>query len=151
MYGKVQESGLTEIIPLICTSASSLEPVSSIFTSWVFSGLTLGSGCNLIAARLQATFHLLSALSPDDHRWMRAQWPCSSDDPNHPQPRLNCQCLHPAPLQPIVSSLCWTKNSQRQGHTGFSGGYTNSDTWYMSCKFFQNEFMGDCKILSTLS
>ena len=147
MRGKMQEYGLTEIIPLICTSASYLEPISSIFTSKVFSGLTLGSGGNLIAARLQSIFHLLSALSLGG---LRAQWPCSGGDPNHPQPRLNCQCLRPPPLQPIVSSLCWSKNSQRRGHTGCSGGHTNSDTWNVSCKSFQNESMGGYKILSTL-
>ena len=150
MYGKMQESGLTEIIPLICTSASYLEPISSIFTSRVFSGLTLGSGCDLMAARSQAIFHLLSALSLGGRRLNESTVALLRWCPNHSQPRLNCPCLRPPPLQPIVSSLCWTKNSQRQGHTGFSGGYTNSDTWYMSCKSFQNELMGGCKILSTL-
>ena len=37
MYGKMQESGLPEIIPLIL--GSYLGPVSYIFTSWVSSGL----------------------------------------------------------------------------------------------------------------
>ena len=39
MYGKMQESGLTEIIPLICTSAIWGQYPD---TSWVSSGLTQG-------------------------------------------------------------------------------------------------------------
>ena len=41
---------------------SYLGPVSCIFTSWVSSGLTTGSGCSLMAARWQVFFSDLSFL-----------------------------------------------------------------------------------------
>ena len=82
-----EASGLTEVIPLICTSAirespwteetgrlqsmgsqrvhhdwatkhtclfSYLRPVSRVLTSWVFSGLTIGSGCSLMVSEMAA-------------------------------------------------------------------------------------------------
>ena len=48
----MQDSGLTEIIPLIFHLIS-LGPVSCIFTSWVSWGLTVESSCSLMAARQQ--------------------------------------------------------------------------------------------------
>ena len=57
----MQESGLTGIIPLICTSAiCGRHPV--YFTSWASLGLTLGNGCHLMAARWQLFFSFLSSL-----------------------------------------------------------------------------------------
>ena len=51
-YGKIRESGLTEIMRLICTSAIwGQNPV--LFTSWASSLLTIGSACSLMAARGQ--------------------------------------------------------------------------------------------------
>ena len=41
---------------------SYLGPVSWVFTSWVSSGFTLGSGCSLMAARWQVLFCFLSSL-----------------------------------------------------------------------------------------
>ena len=82
-----EASGLTEVIPLICTSAirespwteetgrlqsmgsqrvrhdwatkhtclfSYLRPVSRVLTSWVFWGLTIGSGCSLMVSEMAA-------------------------------------------------------------------------------------------------
>ena len=54
MYGKMQESGLTEIILLIYTSA--IWGQCLVFSSWVSSGLTRGSGCSPVAARWQVFF-----------------------------------------------------------------------------------------------
>ena len=57
----MQESGLTEIIPLICASAiCGGHPV--YFTSWASLGLTLGSGCHLTAVRRRVFFSYLSSL-----------------------------------------------------------------------------------------
>ena len=56
MYGKTQEYGLTEIIAFICISAIRASILFS--TSWAPLGLTLGSGYNLTAARLQVFFFL---------------------------------------------------------------------------------------------
>ena len=53
MYGKMQESGLTEIIPFICISAIwGQHPV--FFDIWSF--LTVGSGWSLMAATSQVFF-----------------------------------------------------------------------------------------------
>ena len=41
---------------------SYLGPVSCVFTSWVSSGLTVGSGCSLMAARWQVFSSFLSSL-----------------------------------------------------------------------------------------
>ena len=41
---------------------SYLGPVSCFFTSWVSLGLTIGSGCSLMAARWQVFFSFLSSL-----------------------------------------------------------------------------------------
>ena len=46
------DSGLTEIIPLLCY----LGPGSCVFTSWVFSEFRVGSGCSLVAVRWQVFF-----------------------------------------------------------------------------------------------
>ena len=46
MYGEIQESGLTEIIPLRSTSAICISTVSCAFSSWVSSGYTVWGGCN---------------------------------------------------------------------------------------------------------
>ena len=64
----MQESELTKIIPLICLSA--IWGHNPIFTPWVSSGLTVGSGCNLMAASWQNSF-LLEFLqgSPAHHPW----------------------------------------------------------------------------------
>ena len=45
---------------------SYLGPVSSIFTSWVSSGLTTRNGCSLMAARWQVVFSFMS--------FLRVQW-----------------------------------------------------------------------------
>ena len=58
MYGKMQESGLPEIVPLICTSPI-WGPIFCVFTSL---GLNVGSGCYLMAARWQVFFSFLSSL-----------------------------------------------------------------------------------------
>ena len=58
---QMQESGLTEIIPLICTAVI-WRPVCDIFKSGISSGLTLGSGYNLMGARWKVSFSLLSVL-----------------------------------------------------------------------------------------
>jgi len=47
----MQASGLTEVIPLICTSA--IWDQYLVFTSWASWGLRVGSGCSLMAARRQ--------------------------------------------------------------------------------------------------
>ena len=61
MYGKMQESGLTEIIPFICISAIwGQHP--AFFTSCTSLRLTVGSGCGLTAGRWQVFFSFLSAL-----------------------------------------------------------------------------------------
>ena len=58
---QMQESGLTEIIPLIFTAVI-WGLVPDIFKSRVSSGLTLGSGYSLMAARRQILFSFLSVL-----------------------------------------------------------------------------------------
>ena len=58
---QMQESGLTEIIPLIFTAVI-WGLVPDIFKSRVSSGLTLGSGYSLMAARWQVLFSFLSVL-----------------------------------------------------------------------------------------
>ena len=57
----MQESGLTEIIPFIFIAAT-LESVFSVFHILSSSGLTIGSGYSLMAARSQVFFFFLSAL-----------------------------------------------------------------------------------------
>ena len=52
----MQESGLTEIIPLVCVSA--VWGKDSVFTSQVSSGFTVGSGCSLITARWRYSFFM---------------------------------------------------------------------------------------------
>ena len=66
MHGKMQESGLTKIIPLICTSA--IWGQYPVFSHPVSSGLFAGSGCSLMAARWQVFFSVLSFLRA--HRLM---------------------------------------------------------------------------------
>ena len=61
MYEKMQESGLIETILLICTSA-----IWGQYPVFIFSGLTIGSGCSLMAARWQVFFSFLS--------FLRAHW-----------------------------------------------------------------------------
>ena len=58
---QMQESGLTEIIPLIFTAVI-WGLVPDIFKSRVSSGLSLGSGYSLMAARWQVLFSFLSVL-----------------------------------------------------------------------------------------
>ena len=53
MYRKMQESGLTEIIPMHLIY---LVSGSRVFTSWISSGLILVSGCSLMAAREKLFF-----------------------------------------------------------------------------------------------
>ena len=62
----MRESGLNEILPLICTLAIWSQYLD---TSWISSGLTTGSGCSLMAASWQV---LLSALSFRCSRWRAA-------------------------------------------------------------------------------
>ena len=50
----MQESGVTEIFPLICTSA--IWGQCPVFTSWISSGLIVGNGCSLMPARWQIFF-----------------------------------------------------------------------------------------------
>lgn len=66
MYGKMQESGFTEILPSFDMHLSYLGPVACVFTSWVSSGLTMGSDCSLMATIWQVFFVFLS--------FLRAQW-----------------------------------------------------------------------------
>ena len=56
-YEKMQESGLIETILLICTSA-----IWGQYPVFIFSGLTIGSGCSLMAARWQVFFFFLISL-----------------------------------------------------------------------------------------
>ena len=65
IYGKMQESGFTKIIPFICISAI-LGPVYCDFHILSSLGLTIGNGCSLSAARLQVLFSFLSALRAQD-------------------------------------------------------------------------------------
>ena len=53
VYRKMQESGLTEIIP---TYLSYRLSGFWVFTSWISSGLTLVSGCSLMATREELFF-----------------------------------------------------------------------------------------------
>ena len=69
MYGGKQESRLIEIIPFICISAI-LGPVSCVFHILSSVGLTIRSGCNLIAVRLQV-FSFLSALRAQEFTFRR--------------------------------------------------------------------------------
>ena len=67
MYGKMQEYGLTEIIPFICISAIWVQhPLS--FTSSAPLRLTIGTGYNLMPIRSQVLFSFLTAAarSKDD-------------------------------------------------------------------------------------
>ena len=52
MYGKMQESGFTEIIPLICTSAICDQYPMFLYPE-VPQGSAVGSGCSLMPARWQ--------------------------------------------------------------------------------------------------
>ena len=65
VYGNMQESGLTKIIPFICISAIS-GLVYCDFHLLSSLGLTIGNGCSLSAARLQVLFFFLSALRAQD-------------------------------------------------------------------------------------
>ena len=56
---------------------SSLVPISCIFPSWVFSGLSIGRGCCLMAARWQVFFSALCffrahqlPIEDCNHRWL---------------------------------------------------------------------------------
>ena len=60
MYGKVKESGLTEIILFICPSAV-WGVVSCVFRCLSSLELIVGSGCSLTAAWLQILFFFLGA------------------------------------------------------------------------------------------
>ena len=51
---------------------SYLGPVSCAFTSWVSSGLTVGSGCSLMAARWQGFFPSWVSLRLTHSRWRAA-------------------------------------------------------------------------------
>ena len=67
MYGKIQESGLTEIISFIRISdilgqGSVVVFFFFFFTSWVSLGFTMESACSLMAARLYVFFSFLSTL-----------------------------------------------------------------------------------------
>ena len=53
VYRKMQESGLTEIIPMYLSYQLS---GFWVFTSWISSGLTLVSGCSLMATREKLFF-----------------------------------------------------------------------------------------------
>ena len=61
MFGNMQESGVTEIIPFVFIAAT-WESVSSVFHILSSSGLTIGRGYSLMAARSQVFFSFLSAL-----------------------------------------------------------------------------------------
>ena len=61
VYGKVQETGLAEIIPFIRISAILGQCV--LFTSWASLGLTVESGCSLTSARSQVLFSLAIVIS----------------------------------------------------------------------------------------
>ena len=60
MYGKIQETGLTEIIPLISTSV--IWGQYPMFSHPKFPQGSLGSGCSLMVARQQVFFSFLSFL-----------------------------------------------------------------------------------------
>ena len=94
MYGKMQESGLTEIIPFICISAIwGQHPV--FFDIWSF--LTVGSGCSLMAATLQVFF--LSAFRA--HQLIFSQFSSVAESHLTLQPRglqhARPPCPSPAP------------------------------------------------------
>ena len=61
MYGKVQESGLTEIIPFICIS-----PIGGQYLVFIHilssSEFTIGSGCSLMAVGSLVLFSFLGLL-----------------------------------------------------------------------------------------
>ena len=61
MYEKMQESGLTEIIPFTCISVI-WGQYPMFFSSWAPLELTIGSGGSLMVARSQVFFSFLSAL-----------------------------------------------------------------------------------------
>ena len=67
MYGKMQESGLTEIIPLICPQLSGARIL--FFPAQMPSGCTVGGGCNHRGSLLGS---ILSALKA--HHWGQLQW-----------------------------------------------------------------------------
>ena len=67
MYGNIQESGLNEIIPVICISAICGQyPVLHILS---FLSAHTGSGCNLTAVRSQAFFPFSGALRLRKSHW----------------------------------------------------------------------------------
>ena len=64
----MQESGFTEIIPWICTSAIwGRCPV--VFESWASLGLTVGSGGSLMVAKCQVFFAFLWTLRTHGSHW----------------------------------------------------------------------------------
>ena len=64
MYGKMQESGLTEIFPLICTSLSGATLSSFHIWSFLSSGYTAGSHCSRMAAESESRSVISDSLRP---------------------------------------------------------------------------------------
>ena len=106
MYGKMQESGLTEIIPHDMY-LSYLGPLSCIFTSWVSSGLTssplavaaIADDCDILCLLIwQSVFHLSATLLSkhqliylfEDHKYQYSESLLKQTD--------YCQSIHNTPL-----------------------------------------------------
>ena len=70
MYGKIQESGLTEIIPFICISAI-WGQYPGFFHILSSSVLTLGSGCSLMTPGGQVFLSLLGVLTAQNFTFGR--------------------------------------------------------------------------------
>ena len=71
MYGKMQESGLTEIISFLCIS-----PIGSQYLVFIhilsFSEFTIGSGCSLMAVGSLVLFSFLGLLRAQNFTWKAA-------------------------------------------------------------------------------
>ena len=70
MYGKMQESGLIEIIPFIRISPGGEgASILCLFTSWVSPEFTIGSGCSLMALGSLVLFSFLGLLRAQKFTW----------------------------------------------------------------------------------
>ena len=68
MYGKMQESGLTEIIPLICPQLSGASIL--VFPTRMPSGCTVGGGCHPGGSLLGSILSALGACQWGQLRWL---------------------------------------------------------------------------------
>ena len=87
MYGKMQESGLTEIIPFIYISTI-WGPYPVFFHILSSSVLTLGSSCSLMAAQWQILFSFLGPPRAQKSEGWNRYWPC------HPCLLIRQEILH---------------------------------------------------------